>query len=119
MPRAPRTKAVSGTRPVIPASVVPKLFLFGLVGLMLCLAIVFLQPAIQPTQAAVLALVLGLSGALVATAIAGVLKLRTKTMVASGPFVVFVLGFWVMISAGAPNVLPDFSALIGRSARAK
>jgi len=57
----------------------------------------------------VLAGLLGLSGAAITTAISGILKIKTKTLVASGPLAVFVLLFWAEMSAGAPGVLPDFT----------
>ena len=87
----------------------PKLFLYGIAGLLLSLVIVFGFPQLQPTQVPVLAGLLGLSGAAITTAISGILKIKTKTLVASGPLAVFVLLFWAEMSAGAPGVLPDFT----------
>lgn len=90
----------------------PNLLLFGIAGLLLSLAIVFIDRALTPIQVAVLALILGLSGAAVATAISGILRLETKVLVAGGPFVIFVLAFWAVMSAGAPGVLPSFGVFV-------
>jgi hypothetical protein len=79
--------------PVISPETVPNIFGYGLLGLGLCLGIVFVDPALKPTQVAVVAILLGLSGAAFATAIAGILKLTTKYVVASGPFAVFIIAF--------------------------
>jgi len=87
----------------------PKLFLYGIAGLLLSLAIVFGFPQLYPAQVAVVAALLGLSGAAITTAISGILKIRTKTLVASGPLAVFVLLFWTEMSAGAPGVLPNLT----------
>jgi hypothetical protein len=87
----------------------PKLFLYGIAGLFLSLAIVFVFPQLHPTQVPVVAALLGLSGAAITTAISGILKIKTKTLVASGPLAVFVLLFWTEMSAGAPGVLPDLT----------
>jgi hypothetical protein len=86
----------------------PKLFLYGIAGLLLSLAIVLGFPQLARTQVPVVAGLLGLSGAAITTAISGILRIKTKTLVASGPLAVFVLLFWAEMSAGAPGVLPDF-----------
>jgi hypothetical protein len=64
-------------------------------------------------QVAAVASLLGLSGAGITTAISGTIQLKTKFLNAGGPLVVFVLVFWATMSAGAPEVLPNFSKLIG------
>lgn len=96
------------------AATAPNLFLWGIGGQLLSIVIVFGRPELQPIQTAVVACLVGLSGAAIASAISGILKLKTKSLVASGPFVVFVLVFWAVMSAGAPGVLPDFASLVGR-----
>jgi hypothetical protein len=96
-------------------SAAPNLFLWGIGGLVLSLAIAFGYPyEMRPIQVAVLASVHSLSGAAIATGISGILNLKTRALVASGPFVVFVLIFWAVLGAGAPGVLPDFGGLFGR-----
>jgi hypothetical protein len=102
---APATEKT--TTPVIPSEKVPNIFGYGLLGLGLCLGIVFVDPALAPLQVAVVAIILGLSAAAFATAIAGILKLETKYIVAGGPFAVFAIAFWAMMSVGAPNILPN------------
>jgi hypothetical protein len=69
----------------------PRLFLYGIVGLLLSLAIVFGVPQLQPTQVPAVAGLLGLSGAIIATAISGVLKVKFLGLVASGQLAVFAL----------------------------
>ena len=106
-PRAARASATA-----------PNLFLWGIAGLLLSLVIVFAYPSeIKPVQVAVTASLDALSGAAIATAISGILKLQTKVLVASGPFVVFVLVFWGVMAAGAPGVLPEFGDLLGKVSR--
>ncbi len=102
------------TGAIISPEYVPNIFGYGIAGLGVCLGIVLVDPALKPSQVAVVAVLLGLSGAAFATAITGILRLETKVIVAGGPFVVFVLAFWAMMSAAAPGVLPDFSALFGK-----
>jgi len=91
----------------------PNLFLYGVGGLLLSLAIVFMpaewRPAeadLRTTQAAVLACLVGISGAAITTGLSGILEIKTKVLVASGPFAIFVLCFWVVMGTGAPGVLP-------------
>src|SRR5262245_14218941 len=81
----------------------PRYFLYGIVGLLLALLIVFGVPAqfLKPTQVPALAVLLGLSGALITTGISGTLAIKTKTLVAGGPLAVFVLIFWAEMRAGA------------------
>jgi hypothetical protein len=102
-------------KPVISSERVPNIFGYGLLGLGLCLGIVFVDPALAPPQVAVVAIILGLSAAAFATAIAGILKLETKYIVAGGPFAVFAIAFWAMMSVAAPNVLPSLSTPFSKS----
>jgi hypothetical protein len=98
-----------------PNATPPNLFLWGVGGLLLSIAIVFSLAKIQPIQAAVVACLVGLSGAAIATGISGILKFQTKMLTASGPVVVFILAFWAVMSTGAPGVFPDLiSALTAR-----
>jgi hypothetical protein len=118
MARASRAQAASKGKPVVPQHMVPNLFLWGIGGLVLSLVIVFVFPDVRPIQVASLAILHGLSGAAIATAITGILQLKTRSVVASGPFVVFVLAFWAIMSAGAPETLANFSSLLlGRGTR--
>lgn len=89
----------------------PNVFLWGIGGLALCLLIVFLVPNPTPIQAALLAVLVGLSGAAIASGISGILKLKTRALTASGPFAVFVLGFMAVFSAGAPDAFHFLSWL--------
>jgi hypothetical protein len=91
----------------------PNLFLWGIAGLILSLIIVFGHPDPKPVQVSVLATLDALSGAAIATAISGILKLQTKVLIAGGPFVVFVLVFWSVMATGAQDVLPDLNTLVG------
>jgi hypothetical protein len=93
--------------PVVSAAVAPNLLLWGVAGLGLSLAIAFAFPHLTAVQATVVAALLGLSGAAIATANFGILRVKTKMIVASGPFAVFILFFYAMMQAGAPGVLPD------------
>lgn len=61
-----------------------------------------------------LACLLGLSGAAVVTGISGILQIKTKTIVATGPLAIFLLCFWAVVATGASRALPDFSILFGK-----
>jgi hypothetical protein len=65
-------------------------------------------------QVIVVATILSLSAAGVASAISGVVNLNTGILRAGGPFVVFVVVFLTFIAAGAPGVLPDLGFLLGQ-----
>jgi hypothetical protein len=94
----------------------PNLFLWGIGGLVLSMIMVFGYPHDpKPIQVSVLATLDALSGAAIATAISGILKLQTKVLIAGGPFVVFILVFWSVMAAGAPGVLPDLNTLFRRA----
>jgi len=72
------------------------------------LAIVFVFAELRPTQAAVLACLVGLSGAAIATGLSGILQIKTKMLVASGPLAVFIVCFWAVMATGAPGTVPTF-----------
>jgi hypothetical protein len=86
----------------------PNLFLCGIGGLLVSLIIVFVFAELRPTQAAVLACLVGLSGSAIATGISGILQIKTKTLVASGPLAVFIVCFWAVMATGAAGALPEF-----------
>jgi hypothetical protein len=88
--------------------------LFGIGGLLVAGAMVFSLPLDKPTQVVVVAAILSLSVAAIATAISGIINLNTGLLRVSGPFVVFVIVFWTFIAAGAPGLLPDLGLLLGR-----
>jgi len=88
--------------------------LWGIFGMVLTLAIVFGFPLDRPLQVIVVATILSLSAAGIASAISGVVNLNTGILRAGGPFVVFVVVFLTFIAAGAPGVLPDLGFLLGR-----
>jgi hypothetical protein len=90
----------------------PNLFLWGVGGLALSLLVVFGFPAISQLQAVVLASLTGLSGAAIATAIPGILRIKLKAVAASGALVVFFLVFSAVVAAGAPDAFPTW--LLGR-----
>jgi hypothetical protein len=107
MPKKKRSAGSPGEKPPIEIAVVPHLFLWGVGGLVVSLVVVFAFPKLQPVQATVIAALVGLSGAAIATGITGILKVQTKAIVATGPFAVFILCFWAVIAAGAPGIVPD------------
>jgi len=97
----------------------PSMLFFGIGGLLLSLAIVFVFPALNPNgflpiQVVIVATLTALSGAAISNAITGILKLQTSVLVAGGPFVVFVIVFWATVEAGAPGVLPNIGTLFDR-----
>ena len=91
----PRGRPRNATGQFVATSPAPNLFLWGAGGLMLSLVLVFAYPifgTITPLQVAVVAVLVSLSGALIASAIAAVLRLETRFVKATGPFVIVGAG---------------------------
>jgi hypothetical protein len=91
----------------------PNLFLWGFALLVVCLGWVFLYPQMQPIQVAAFAVFLGLSAALVFTAIGGILEIKTKTVKASMGGVAFLLAWSSVMAAGAPEAFASIVSFLG------
>jgi hypothetical protein len=108
-----------GSRQVTPRQNSPSpanwyLPLFGIGGLVLASSMVFGLPLHEPMQVVMVASILSLSVAAIASAISGIITLNTGLLRVSGPFVAFMIVFWAFIAAGAPGLLPDLGFLLGR-----
>lgn len=91
----------------------PNLFLYGLALLVACLAWVFLYPQMQPIQVAAFAVALGLSAALVFTAIGGILEIKTKYVKASMGGAAFLLAWLSVMAAGDPEAFASIMSFFG------
>jgi hypothetical protein len=85
-----------------------------MVGLLVCVLITLIWLSNEKkVLVAIVAVGFGLSAALVAEGIRGIIQVKTKLLSASGPLLIFLVTWWSVMATGAPEALPDIRSLLG------